>query len=139
MILLCNIFIIRAESAFGGLYIDYGVVQSTEPICSSLSTLNVTFECNYALSGGSSIEMDIYGVFSPTSQNSLQVNLIHCIFRSDYSELEQAIAIKLNNAAFVTFVQCSITNILQTAAAFVVKSINSKGLFGLYDVPSIYT
>ena len=129
---LYNSLIIRAVSALGGLYIDYKAPHSLEPIHSSLSMHNVTYECNYALSGGSSIEMDIDGVLSPTSQNMFQVLLINCTFRSDYSDEGSAMIFELNKAATLILQQCCITDTLQTKSALIIQTVN-KGSAILYD------
>ena len=128
-ITLYNVSIIRAVSVVGGMYIIYGSPLTLLQNNSFVHIRNVTFECNYAVSGGSSFEIDSYGKLS-TGQNSLQIILDDCVIRSDFSSGASILA-ELSSALSLTFTQCVITDMLQTELALDVVP-DGKASFVMY-------
>ena len=114
---LHNVFIIRSMAASGAIYINY--VNTLPPFHSFLRMKSVIFECNYAISDCSSLEIETFGKVIPTTQYGLQIILENCTFRSDYSG-GNAILLELTSVVTSSFLYCNITDMLQTALALAV-------------------
>ena len=71
------------------------------------------FECNYAVSDGSSLDIETMGNVFPSINFTFQIMLENCILRSDYSA-RNAILVEINSVTTLTLLQCVITTMQQT-------------------------
>ena len=129
-ITLENVFVIRAIVGCGGMYIDYAAPQTLAQV-HSLYLHNVTFECNYAVSYGSSFAIDINEKIFPTSHDTLQIVMENCNFRSDHSNTA-AVTLELISSITLTFSECDVADMLQTKAAFDLLTY-TNGLFAIHE------
>ena len=113
-ITIYNVFIIRSMTASGAFYINY--INALQPAHSFVHMSRVIFECNYAISDCSSLEIETFGKVFHTSQHALEIILENCTFRSDYSG-GSAVLLELTSVITSSFIQCNITDMLQTALA----------------------
>ena len=127
-ITLHNVFIIRSMAASGAFYINY--INSLQPAYSFVHMKSVTFECNYAISDCSSLEIESFGRSFHTSQHALEIILENCTFRSDYSG-GKAILLELTSVVTSSFLYCNITDMLQTTLALTVVP-DGKASFAMY-------